>query len=146
MSVDLSWLPTVNATLNGCAALLLVVGRRLARRKQIDAHRRVMISAFVVSSLFLVLYVLHKATMGFANRTLHLEGLAKAAYLAMLFSHVVLAMTIPPLAIALITLGLRGRIARHRRLARWTWPIWMYVSITGVVIYVLLYPLAPMLR
>ena len=146
MSVDLSWLPAVNATLNACAALLLVVGRRLARRRQIGAHRRVMISAFGVSSLFLALYVLHKVAMGFANKTLHVAGFAKAAYLTLLFSHVVLAMTVPPLAIALITLGLRGRIVRHRRLARFAWPIWMYVSITGVVIYVVLYQLGPTLR
>ena len=137
--MDLAFLPAVNATLNATAALLLVAGRRLARRKRIDAHRRVMITAFCVSSLFLVLYVAHKASKGFASATLHAAGAAKLAYLALLFSHVVLAMTVPPLAIALITLALRGRFAQHRRLARWTWPIWMYVSVTGVVIYVLLY-------
>ena len=144
--MDLSFLPAVNAALNATAGALLVLGRRLARRRRIDAHRRVMIAAFSVSSLFLALYVAHKASRGFANTTLQVAGAAKLAYLALLFSHVALALAVPPLAIALIVFGLRGRIARHRRLARWAWPIWMYVSVTGVVIYVLLYQIAPALR
>jgi len=102
-----------------------------------------MTAAFVVSRLFLALYVLHKWSRGFENTTFHAAGLAKGAYLALLFSHVALATTVPPLAIALIVLGARGRVERHRRLARWAWPIWMYVSVTGVVIYALLYPLNP---
>jgi putative membrane protein len=146
MSADPSWLPALNATLNAAAAVLLVVGRRLARRKEIDAHRRTMIAAFGVSSLFLALYVAHKIARGFVHTTFPATGAAKAAYLALLFSHVGLAMAVPPLAIALIALGLRGRFAQHRRLARWAWPIWMYVSVTGVAIYVLLYQLGPALR
>jgi len=141
--VDLSLLPGINASLNAVSAVLLVVGRRLARRGEVDTHRRVMISAFAVSSLFLVLYVLHKASRSFENTTFHAEGAAKLAYLVMLFSHITLAMTVPPLAITLIVLGLRGRFERHRRIARWAWPIWMYVSLTGVLIYVLLYHLNP---
>jgi len=141
--VDLSFLPTLNASLNAVAACLLVVGRQLVRGGRIDAHRRVMIAAFVVSSLFLLLYVLHKASRGFENTSFHAEGAVKAAYLLLLFSHVTLAMTVPPLAIAQIVLAVRGRIATHRRLARWTWPIWMYVSVTGVAIYVALYHLNP---
>jgi len=144
--VDLSFLPAFNATLNAGAALLLVVGRRLARGQRIDAHRRVMIASFAVSSLFLALYVVHKVSRGFVNTTLPVTGAAKLAYLVLLFSHVALAIAVPPLAIALIALGLRGRVARHRRLARWAWPIWMYVSVTGVVIYVLLYQIAPAWR
>ena len=100
-------------------------------------------AAFAVSTLFLALYVLHKASRGFESTTFHVQGAAKLAYLLLLFSHVVLAATVPVFAIALVTLGLRGRIARHRRLARIAWPIWMYVSVTGVVIYVLLYHLNP---
>lgn len=141
--MDLSSLPALNAALNALAALLLLRGRALVRRGQIAAHRRTMLAAFAVSSLFLALYVLHKASRGFESTTFHAAGAAKAAYLALLFSHVVLAMAVPPLAIALITFGLRGQIARHRRLARVAWPIWMYVSITGVAIYLLLYPLNP---
>lgn len=141
--MDLALLPTVNAALNALAATLLVWGRRLARRGEIERHRRVMLGAFAVSSLFLALYVAHKVAKNFENTTFHAEGLAKLAYLALLFSHVVLAASVPVLAITLITLGLRGRFATHRRVARVAWPIWMYVSVTGVLIYLLLYPLNP---
>jgi uncharacterized membrane protein YozB (DUF420 family) len=141
--VDLSFLPAVNACLNALAACLLVWGRRLARRGEIARHRRVMLSAFAVSSLFLALYLVHKAWRNFENTTFHAEGAAKAAYLGLLLTHVVLAATVPVLAIALITLGLRRRFETHRRVARIAWPIWMYVSVTGVLIYLLLYPLNP---
>lgn len=141
--MDLSFLPAVNATLNGIAAVLLIRGRQLVRARRLDAHRRTMIAAFAVSSLFLVLYVLHKASRGFENTTFHAEGLAKTGYLVLLVSHVSLAITVPPLAITLIALGLRGRFDRHRRLARWAWPIWLYVSVTGVAIYLLLYRFNP---
>lgn len=141
--MDLSFLPALNACLNALAATLLVVGRRLVRRGNVDAHRRVMLSAFGVSTLFLAGYVLHKAWRGFENTTFQAEGLAKLAYLVLLSTHVGLAMTVPPLAIALVVLALRDSRLRHRRLARVAWPIWMYVSITGVVIYVLLYHLNP---
>ena len=141
--MDVSFLPAMNAALNACAAALLVVGRRLVRRGRIDAHRRVMITAFAISSVFLACYVAHKVSRNFENTTFHAEGAARIAYLVLLSSHVVLAAIVPALAITLIVLGLRGRIQRHRRLARWAWPIWMYVSITGVVIYLLLYPLNP---
>lgn len=142
--MDLSSLPAVNACLNAAAATLLVIGRRLAKAHRVDAHRRTMLAAFGVSTLFLVLYVAHKASRDFENTTLHVAGAAKLAYLALLFSHVVLAMTVPIFAALLITLGLRGRFETHRRLARWAWPIWMYVSVTGVVIYVVLYHLNPL--
>ena len=141
--MDLSFLPAVNATLNAGAAVCLVVGRHLVRRGRVAAHRRTMLGAFALSSLFLVLYVVHKASRGFVNTPFHAEGAAKAAYLVLLFSHVTLAMTIPPLAIALVTLGLRGRLAAHRRLARVAWPLWIYVSVTGVLVYLLLYHLNP---
>jgi len=143
--VDLAFLPSVNAALNAVAAALLIRGRQLARRREIDAHRRVMITAFAVSSLFLVLYVAHKAARDFENTPFHGEGLARLAYLALLASHVVLAMTVPVLAITLIVLGLRNRLTAHRRLARVAWPIWMYVSLTGVTIYFVLYHLDPWL-
>jgi uncharacterized membrane protein YozB (DUF420 family) len=132
-------LPTVNAGLNALAAVLLVVGRRLVRGGRVALHRRVMISAFAVSSLFLVLYVIDKASRGFASRTVAFGGAARGAYLVLLASHVTLAMTVPPLAITLIVLGTRGRIERHRRLARVAWPVWLYVSVTGVAIYAVLY-------
>jgi len=141
--VDLGFLPAVNATLNVAATALLVAGRVWIRRGRVDAHRRAMLGAFAVSSLFLVLYVAHKVWRDFENTPYHGVGIARVAYLAILFSHLVLAMTVPVLAIRLVQLGLGGRIARHRRLARVAWPIWMYVSVTGVVIYLLLYPLNP---
>lgn len=141
--MDLTFLPAVNAGLNAVAASLLVYGRALIRRGDARRHRTVMLSAFAVSSLFLVFYVLHKASRGFENTTFAAEGAAKAAYLVMLSSHVVLAASVPFLAVTLIVLGLRGRMGRHRRLARVAWPIWMYVSVTGVLIYVLLYHLNP---
>ena len=141
--MDLSFLPPVNAALNATAAVLLLTGRRLARAHRVAAHRRVMIAAFAVSTLFLALYLAHKASRGFVNTTFHAAGAAHVAYLVMLASHVVLAMTVPLLAIALVTLGVRGQVERHRRLARVAWPIWMYVSLTGVLIYVLLYHLNP---
>ena len=141
--MDLSGLPAVNASLNAIAAVLLVRGRALIRRGEVDAHRRTMLAAFAVSTCFLALYLLHKASRSFENTTFHVEGAAKTAYLVLLFTHVALAASVPVFAITLVTLGLRGRIARHRRLARIAWPIWMYVSVTGVVIYVLLYHLNP---
>jgi putative membrane protein len=141
--VDLSFLPSVNATLNAVAAGLLVFGRGLARRGRTDSHRRVMTAAFAVSSLFLVLYVAHKASRGFENTTFNADGPAKLAYLLLLLSHVTLAMAVPPMAIAQIVLGMRGKFTTHRRLGRWVWPIWMYVSVTGVAIYLLLYHLNP---
>ena len=141
--MDPGVVPAVNAALNAAAAVCLVAGRRLVRRGRIAAHRRAMLTAFALSSLFLALYVAHKLARGFESTHFHVEGAARAAYLALLFSHVVLAMAIPPLAIALVTLALRGRVAAHRRLARVVWPIWIYVSATGVLIYLLLYPLNP---
>ena len=97
----------------------------------------------IFSSLFLAFYVAHKVWRNFETTTLHVVGAAKLAYLLLLFSHVVLAATVPFLAITLITLGLRGRFETHRKLARVAWPVWMYVSVTGVAIYLLLYPLNP---
>ena len=142
--MDASLLPTLNAALNAIAATLLVAGFVNIRRGRVDAHRRAMLAAFAVSSLFLVLYVTHKVLLGFESTAFHAEGAAKLLYLILLVSHVVLAMAVPVLAIAMIRLGLTRRIETHRRLAKLAWPIWMYVSATGVVIYVLLYHLNPM--
>ena len=139
----LSFLPTVNAGLNALATVLLLRGRQLARAGARDAHRRTMIAAFAVSSLFLACYLAHKAARDFENTTFHAQGALKSFYLVLLGSHVVLAAAVPVLAIVLIRYGLRGRVDSHRRLARVAWPIWMYVSVTGVVIYVMLYHLNP---
>lgn len=141
--MDFSVLPPINAALNACATGLLVYGRQLARRGDEARHRVVMLAAFAVSSLFLVLYVGHKVSRNFENTTFNAEGWAKAAYLVLLGSHVLLAMTVPVFALALIRFGLRDERDRHRRMARIAWPIWIYVSITGVLIYLLLYPFNP---
>jgi len=137
--VDLSSLPAVNASLNGLATVLLILGRHLVRQGRVEAHRRVMLSAFGVSSLFLVFYVTHKIWRGFEHTAYHGVGAARTAYLAILGTHLVLAMTVPFLALALIRLGLSDRRAEHRRLARVAWPVWLYVSVTGIVIYGMLY-------
>ncbi len=141
--MDLHFLPAVNAGLNAVSTALLLVGRRLARQGRIAAHKRVMLSAFGVSALFLVCYVAHKASKDFENTTFNAAGVAKGAYLVVLFTHVVLAAAVPVLALLVIRLGLRDERERHRRLARIAWPIWMYVSVTGVGIYFLLYHLNP---
>ncbi len=141
--MDFSVLPPINATLNAIATCLLIVGRGLVRRGDVVRHRLVMMAAFAVSSVFLVLYVSHKVSRNFENTTFNVEGWAKTAYLVLLGSHVLLAMTVPIFAIALIRLGLRDDRERHRRLARIGWPIWIYVSVTGVLIYLLLYTFNP---
>ena len=137
-------LPPINAALNATATLLLLIGRRLALQGQVARHKRVMISAFAVSSLFLLLYLTHKISRNFENTTFNVEGWPKIAYLVLLGSHVLLAMSVPVFAIGLIYLGMRDERERHRRLARLGWPIWMYVSVTGVLIYVLLYHFNPL--
>jgi len=142
-TMDLSILPPINAALNATATMLLIFGRRLAQQGQVARHKRVMISAFGVSSLFLLLYVGHKVSRNFENTTYNAEGWAKGAYLVLLGSHVFLAMTVPIFAITLIVLGVKDDRSRHKRIARIGWPIWIYVSVTGVLIYLLLYPLNP---
>ena len=139
--MDLSFLPAVNATLNLLAAVLLSWGVLLIRRGRELAHRRAMSSAFAVSTLFLVLYLAHKVWRNFENTQFYGPSWARALYLVLLASHVLLAMTVPVFAIALIRLGRAERRREHRRLARVAWPIWMYVSVTGVAIYVVLYHL-----
>jgi uncharacterized membrane protein YozB (DUF420 family) len=141
--VDLSFLPAVNAGLNLVATALLVLGRIWIRQGRVATHRRTMLAALAVSSLFLALYVAHKASRGFESTPYPGEGIARVLYLTILFSHVTLAMAVPVLALRLVHLGLSGRIERHRRLARIAWPIWLYVSVTGVVIYLMLYVFDP---
>jgi uncharacterized membrane protein YozB (DUF420 family) len=133
------WLPSINAFLNGTAAVLLVWGYRLIRRKQIETHRKVMTTAFVVSCLFLVCYLLYHYLVGAVYFPKH--GLIRTVYLSILTSHTILAATVPVLAIITLRRGLAARFDRHRRIARWTFPIWLYVSVTGVVVYVMLYRL-----
>jgi len=133
----ISLLPSVNATLNATAAVLLVWGYLLIRRKEIATHRKVMLSAFAVSSAFLVCYLVYHFQVGSVHYP-H-TGALRAVYLSILATHTVLAAAVPPLAIITLSRGLGGRFDKHRRIARWTLPIWLYVSVTGVVVYLMLY-------
>ena len=130
-------LPAVNATLNALSGILLLIGYSLIRARRIEQHRRIMIAAFVTSSMFLACYVIYHVQVGSVRFTRH--GFVRPLYFTILISHVSLAAVVPPLAILTLSRGLKARYARHRAVARWTWPIWMYVSVTGVLVYVLLY-------
>ena len=130
-------LPSVNALLNGTAAILLIWGYRLIRRKRIDEHRRVMLAAFTVSCLFLVCYLVYHYQAG--HVVYQKTGIIRGVYLTLLASHTVLAAAVPFLAVITLRRGLAARFDRHRRIARWTLPIWLYVSVTGVVVYLMLY-------
>jgi len=135
--MSLTDLPLLNASLNALAGVLLVVGYILIRRRRIRAHRAVMISAFLVSTLFLISYVIYHANIG--SRPFTGQGPIRIVYFIILISHVVLAAAVPPLALITLSRGLRGRFDRHVSIARWTLPIWLYVSVTGVIVYLMLY-------
>jgi protein SCO1/2/putative membrane protein len=135
-------LPVVNATLNGAAAVLLVAGFTLIRQGKKNAHHWVMISAFTVSVLFLISYLTyHWYLVSHNEGVLHYPktGAMRQVYLTILFTHTVLAATVPVLAIITLVRALKGQFARHRAIAKWTLPIWLYVSVTGVVVYLMLY-------
>jgi uncharacterized membrane protein YozB (DUF420 family) len=133
------YLPTVNALLNGTAAALLVTGFWMIRHRRIQQHRAVMLTAFGVSVAFLISYLVYHAQVG--SVTFKHPGTIRTVYLAILLTHTVLAATVPVLAIITLNRGLAARFDRHRAIARWTFPIWLYVSITGVVVYLMLYHL-----
>lgn len=132
-------LPAVNATLNATAAVLLTAGYILIRRRQITAHRRVMLTAFAVSVVFLVCYLIYHAQVG----SVHFPGTGaiRTVYFTILITHTILAACVPVLAIITLNRALKARFDKHRQIARWTFPIWLYVSVTGVVVYVMLYHL-----
>ena len=133
----LSDLPALNATLNGIAGLFLLSGYYFIRRRQIARHRASMIGAFATSTLFLISYVIYHANVG--SRPFHGEGPIRIVYFTILISHIILAASVVPLALITLVRGLRRDDARHRRIAKFTWPIWMYVSVTGVMVYWMLY-------
>jgi uncharacterized membrane protein YozB (DUF420 family) len=132
-------LPAVNATLNGAAAILLTTGYALIRRKKIQQHKRVMIAAFCVSIAFLICYIVYHANAQFGSVHYPGTGVLRTIYFTILISHTILAATVPVLAIVTLRRGLKRRDAKHRAIARWTLPIWLYVSVTGVVVYLMLY-------
>lgn len=135
--MDVSDLPALNATLNAIATVFLVSGYLLIRRGRRVAHKRCMLGALVTSALFLTSYVIYHLNAG--SRPFPGEGAVRVVYFAILMTHVPLAAAILPLALTTTVRGLRGQFDRHTRIARWTLPLWLYVSVTGVVIYVMLY-------
>jgi putative membrane protein len=137
--IETADLPAVSATLNGTTAVLLACGYAMIRRRRIRLHRACMLSALGVSTLFLASYLWYHAHAGM--RHFQGRGWIRPVYFAILISHTVLAAVIVPLALTTVYFGLRARHPTHQRIARWTLPIWLYVSVTGVVVYLLLYRL-----
>lgn len=136
-------LPRINAAFNGLAAVLLTAGYLAIRRQQVSRHRACMLAALTSSALFLVGYLTRMGLSG--PHTFAGEGWMRVVYRSMLYSHMFLAVVMLPMIFRALYLAWRGRFAAHRRLARWTWPIWMYVSVTGVGVYVALYHISPSL-
>ncbi|MCC6858908.1 MAG: DUF420 domain-containing protein [Bryobacterales bacterium] len=132
----MSW-PAFNAGLNAAAAVLLLSGYWLIRTGRKRAHQRVMLAAFAVSCLFLISYLAYHSQVGTVR--FQKTGAVRTAYLSILATHTVLAAAVPFLAVATLVRALRGRFDRHRRIARWTLPVWLYVSVTGVTVYWMLY-------
>ena len=137
--MNYSILPTVNAFLNGTSAVLLVIAYVMIRQQKREAHKKVMISAFATSAIFLISYLTYHFKAGIT--TFPHEGDLKTLYLTILFTHTVLAVTVPFLAMISMRRGLAGKFPAHKAIARWTLPIWLYVSVTGVVVYLMLYHL-----
>lgn len=135
--MDATSLPAVNASLNALSTVLLLVGYTAIRCRQQHLHKRVMLGALATSALFLICYLVYHWQVG--SRPFPGQGTIRTVYLTILLTHVVLAATVLPLALVTTFRALRGEFGRHRRVARWTFPIWLYVSVTGVVIYLMLY-------
>jgi len=140
-TLSVSALPTLNAALNGTCALLLAVGYLFIRRRKVAAHRACMITAFVTSTLFLISYLTYHYHVG--SRPFGGLGAIRTLYFTILISHTILAAAIVPLVLITLYRGLKGRFDRHVAIARWTLPLWLYVSVTGVIVYWMLYHLYP---
>jgi putative membrane protein len=135
--IPLASLPAVNASLNATATVLLVLGYLCIRNKKVQLHRACMVAAFLCSTVFLCFYVyfhLHAGVIRFSG-----QGWVRAVYFAILIPHTILAIAIVPLILITLSRGLRERYASHRKIARWTLPLWLYVSVTGVIVYWMLY-------
>lgn len=137
--ISITDLPALNASLNAISAICLTTGYLLIRRGRRDLHKKCMLAALVASTAFLTSYVIYHANTG--SRPFPGHGAIRFAYFTILITHVVLAVTILPLALTTAARGLRAQYSRHVKVARWTLPIWLYVSVTGVVIYLMLYQL-----
>jgi uncharacterized membrane protein YozB (DUF420 family) len=140
-------LPHVNALLNTTSGLCLITGYIFIRRRRINAHRASMIAAFVSSIIFLISYLTYHSLLayklGLGPTKFMGEGFIRPVYFFILITHTILAVVIVPFVIVTLRRGLKRQDARHRRIARWTFPLWLYVSVTGVVVYVLLYQIYP---
>jgi len=139
--MGLSDLPTLNAFLNGTAAVLLLVGRNYIRRGERQKHRKCMIGAFSVSSLFLISYLFYHYNHG--SQPFLGSGWIRPVYFTILISHTILAAAVVPMVLLTLRRGLKSEFSRHKKIARWTYPVWLYVSVTGVIIYLMLYQLSP---
>lgn len=131
-------LPLLNACLNGLTTLLLLCGFIMIRQGKVGAHRKFMVSAFITSTLFLVSYLVYHLGFHLTTR-FQGQGIVRPVYMFILFSHIILAVVNLPLILTTIVLAIRGKFETHKKFARWTWPSWMYVSVTGVVVYLMLY-------
>ena len=139
LTFGIETLPHLNAALNATSAVLLIIGWLLIKRRRIAQHRAVMISAVITSAAFLTSYVIYHANAG--SKPFQGTGVIRIVYFAILIPHVILAAAILPPILITITRGLKRDDARHRRIARWTLPVWLYVSVTGVIVYLMLYRL-----
>ncbi len=139
--MSISELPTLNAILNSISAIFLITGYVFIRRKQIKAHRACMTGAFVTSTLFLISYLVYHYNHG--STGFQGQGAVRAVYFSILITHTILAAAIVPMIFVTFSRALRERFDRHRKIARWTLPLWLYVSVTGVVVYLMLYQLYP---
>ncbi len=139
--MEITDLPAVNATLNATSAVLLLLGYRAIRGHEIERHRKLMVAAAATSAVFLACYLVYHARVGSVPFTG--QGPVRKVYFTILISHTILAVVIVPMVLRTLYLGLQRRDEKHRRLARWTFPLWLYVSVTGVVIYAMLYHLYP---
>ena len=139
--MNLADLPTLNACLNATSAVLLSLGYFFIKQKRIQAHRTCMVAAFTTSTIFLVSYLIYHFNAG--RTTFKGPQVVRLIYLAILTTHTFLAVVIVPLILITLYQAVKQRFEFHRRIARWTWPLWIYVSVTGVVIYLMLYQLYP---
>ena len=140
-------LPHLNAFLNTTSGLLLIAGYILIRRRRVNAHRRSMIAAFIASTVFLISYVLYHSLLAYylgqGPTKFKGEGIIRPVYFTILITHTILAIAVVPFILITLVRGLRRRDEEHRRIARWTFPVWLYVSVTGVVVYLFLYQIYP---
>ena len=135
--------PAINAALNGTCAVLLILGRIAIARREMDRHRSLMLAAFATSTVFLISYLIRFATTG--SHKYPGDGIDKIIYLVVLFSHMIFAAVLVPLVLRALAFALRGQYDRHLRAVKWGFPIWLYVSVTGVIVYFMLYHLGPAL-